>query len=116
MTYEFRCTRMQCIAHGVAQEAEFPMAATERVAFCEECGSRMEQIITGGAGLIFRGSGWTPKFGPARLSPYDPEKDMESVDRQRKDAGMEPSEWKPKKAVHPIRSQGITISAKRESA
>lgn len=84
---------------------------------CPICGSMLRSIITGGVGTIFKGSGWTEKFGKAPTPPYDPEKDMESVDRQRSDAGMEPSDWKPKKAVHPIRSTGVDMrSTKKGSA
>jgi len=81
---------------------------------CPVCSQSMRLLITGGTGVIFKGSGWTPKFERMTAPPYDPEKDMESVARQQKESGMEDKEpWKPTKAVHPIRSRGITIPRKK---
>jgi hypothetical protein len=73
----------------------------------------MKKLITGGTGTLFLGPGWTPKFSKYTASPYDPEQDMENVDRQRAETGMEESDWKPKKAVHgSLRAQGIEMPAK----
>lgn len=78
---------------------------------CPVCSRPMRLLITGGTGVIFKGGGWTPKFERLTTPPYDPEKDMESIERQRKDAGLpeEKKPWRPKKAVHPIRTHGIDM-------
>jgi len=108
-TYEFVCDTEECDQPKV--EISFPMAADEstKTAICPTCAGPLRKLITGGTATIFKGSGWTPHFSKNAPSPYDPEKDMESVDRQRKEVGMEENDWKPKKAVHPNRRQGIVI-------
>lgn len=30
---------------------------------CPECGSEPKRMIGGGSGIIFKGAGWTPKYG-----------------------------------------------------
>lgn len=107
-TYDFKCDKC-----GVVEERIFPMAQDEKVAVCKACQTPMRQLITGGQRTIFKGDGWTPKFTKYSPPPYDPEKDCESVDRQRAEAGLEPNPWKPTKAVHPIRSSGIDIKSKK---
>ena len=119
-TYEFTCDNEECFQPPV--DKEFPMAADEstKTAKCPTCAAPMRKLVTGGTGVIFKGAGWTPKFSKGSAPPYDPEADMENVDRQRQETGMEPSDWKPKKAVHGSRrSQGIgpgVKSSQKESA
>lgn len=110
-TYEFTCDTAECNQHNI--DLNFPMAADEstKTAICPTCAAPLRKLISGGTGVIFKGEGWTPKFSKGSPPPYDPEKDMESVDRQRKETGMEESDWRPKKAVHPVRSAGLDIPA-----
>jgi len=51
-TYDYRCT--DC-GH---EFEEFQMITDEPIAFCPECHGKPERIITGGAGFIFKGSGF----------------------------------------------------------
>jgi len=51
-TYEYACT--QC---GHRFE-EFQSIRAEPIRDCPECASRVERLINGGVGLIFRGSGF----------------------------------------------------------
>lgn len=51
-TYEYRCT-------ACAQEFEkFQRMSDEPVAECPACGARAERRLSGGAGLLFKGSGF----------------------------------------------------------
>lgn len=50
-TYEYRC---EC---GVEFE-EFQSITADPVANCPECGKPAERLISGGTGLIFKGSGF----------------------------------------------------------
>jgi predicted nucleic acid-binding Zn ribbon protein len=116
-TYEFKCPDPECNQEKI--EHNFPMSADEstKTATCGRCGILMRKLISGGTATFFKGSGWTPKFSKYTAPPYDPEKDMESVTRQRSDTGMEESEWKPKKAVHgDKRVQGIDVPTKKKKA
>lgn len=113
-TYEFQCKDPECNPKKIT--LDFPMKADEstKTAACGLCGKPMRKLITGGTGTIFKGSGWTPTFHKSTAPPYDPEKDMESVTRQRSETGMEESEWKPKKAVYTgTRTTGIDMSKKK---
>lgn len=51
-TYEYRCT-----ACGKGFEV-FQRMSDEPVAECPECGGKAERRISGGAGLLFKGSGF----------------------------------------------------------
>ncbi|UCD63953.1 MAG: zinc ribbon domain-containing protein [Candidatus Zixiibacteriota bacterium] len=51
-TYEYRCT--DC---GREFE-EFQAISDPPITICERCGGKTERIISGGAGLIFKGSGF----------------------------------------------------------
>lgn len=50
-TYEYRC------AEGHAFEA-FQRMSDEPIATCPECGAEAERILSAGAGLLFKGSGF----------------------------------------------------------
>lgn len=51
-TYEYRC--LDC---GFQFEA-FQKMTDEPIKVCTECGGRTKRIISGGSGLIFKGSGF----------------------------------------------------------
>lgn len=51
-TYEFKCPR------GHLFEKLFPRVSETRRLKCPECGKMAERQISGGAGLVFRGSGF----------------------------------------------------------
>ncbi len=51
-TYSYRCTKC---SH---EFEEFQSITASPITFCPECEGLVERIITGGAGLIFKGSGF----------------------------------------------------------
>jgi putative FmdB family regulatory protein len=51
-TYEYRCPR------GHAFEKFSPRMTSHPSATCPKCGKRARRLISGGAGLVFKGSGF----------------------------------------------------------
>src|SRR5258706_14586083 len=51
-TYEYKCP------NGHLFEKTFPRISNQRFAKCPKCGKRSERQISGGAGLVFKGSGF----------------------------------------------------------
>lgn len=51
-TYEYKCP------NGHLFEKKFPRITSQRHAKCPVCGTRAERQISGGAGLVFKGSGF----------------------------------------------------------
>ena len=51
-TYEYKCPA------GHVFEKTFPRISSQRFAKCPKCGKRAERQISGGAGLVFKGSGF----------------------------------------------------------
>ena len=51
-TYEYRCPS------GHTFEKFFPSISNKRRVACPTCGKRAERLISGGAGLVFKGSGF----------------------------------------------------------
>jgi putative FmdB family regulatory protein len=51
-TYEYKCPK------GHVFEKTVPRITSQRFAKCPQCGKRAERQISGGAGLVFKGSGF----------------------------------------------------------
>ncbi len=51
-TYEYKCP------NGHVFEKTFPRISSQRFAKCPKCGKRAERQISGGAGIVFKGSGF----------------------------------------------------------
>jgi putative FmdB family regulatory protein len=51
-TYDYRCTKCGHVAEL------FHSIKDDTVKHCERCGARAERVPSGGAGLLFRGSGF----------------------------------------------------------
>ena len=51
-TYEYRCNDCQ------HEFEEFQSISDPPITICPACGGKTERLITGGAGLIFKGSGF----------------------------------------------------------
>jgi len=51
-TYEFKCPK----GHGF--EKFYPTITTTRRLKCPKCGKMAQRLISGGAGLVFKGSGF----------------------------------------------------------
>lgn len=51
-TYDYKCPE------GHVFEKTFPRISNQRFAKCPKCGKRAERQISGGAGIVFKGSGF----------------------------------------------------------
>ena len=51
-TYEYKCPK------GHLFEKTFPRIINQRFAKCPKCGKRAERQISGGTGVVFKGSGF----------------------------------------------------------
>ena len=56
------------------------------ISTCEECGSKIERVITGGTGLIFKGSGFylTDYKDGKKKSDHDVKKNQNSTEKSEK--------------------------------
>lgn len=84
-TYEYRCAN--CGNHF---EKFFPKISDESSAACPNCGGEAERLISGGAGLLFRGSGF---YATDYRSPSYQE--AEKKEKKDKAPGAEPGGKKP---------------------
>ena len=86
-TYEYKCP------NGHLFEKRVPRITSQRYAKCPKCGKRAERQISGGAGLVFKGSGFyaTDYKRPAGTT----EKADTSAEKAEK--AEKPAESKPKK-------------------
>jgi len=81
-TYEFKCPK------GHVFEKFYPTITNTRRLKCPKCGKMAERLISGGAGLVFKGSGfYITDYKRAGEKAEKPEK-TEKVDK--------PAESKPK--------------------
>ena len=88
-TYEYKCPE------GHLFEKKFPRITSQRHAKCPKCGKRAERQISGGAGLVFKGSGFyaTDYKRPAGTS----EKADQTAEKASKAEKVEkPAESRPK--------------------
>jgi putative FmdB family regulatory protein len=88
-TYEYKCPE------GHLFEKKFPRITSQRHAKCPKCGKRAERQISGGAGLVFKGSGFyaTDYKRPAGTT----EKADQTAEKAHKAEKVEkPAEPKPK--------------------
>lgn len=65
-TYDFECLKCK---HK--QEGFFSMTKAPPFINCEKCGNMSERLIGGGAGVIFKGPNWTPKFHDKEVKEND---------------------------------------------
>jgi len=87
-TYEYRCPR------GHLFEKFYPRITGHRTMKCPTCGTRARRVISGGAGLVFKGSGFyitdykrsgEPKAGGGRAAKGDEGAGTTSVDAKAAD-------------------------------
>jgi putative FmdB family regulatory protein len=71
-TYEYRCPQ------GHAFEKFFPTISDKLTAACPTCGKRAKRLISGGAGLVFKGSGFY--ITDYQRAGRPPERDGSSTD------------------------------------
>ncbi len=93
-TYEYKCTKCNY------QFEEFQKITDKPLTDCPKCGGKLSRLITGGAGLIFRGSGF---YVTDYKKPHLPQKkekktnlqkvpDKPSTEKSEKQKGKEMSE------------------------
>jgi putative FmdB family regulatory protein len=93
-TYEFKCPK------GHVFEKYYPTITSTRRLKCPKCGKMAERLISGGAGLVFKGSGFYitdyKRAGEKAETSDKPEKSEkpEKVEKVEKTPGSKP---KPKK-------------------
>jgi len=88
-TYEYKCPA------GHVFDKTFPRITSKRHAKCPKCGKRAERLISGGAGVHFKGSGFyaTDYKRPAGTT----EKADQTAEKAQKAEKVEkPAESKPK--------------------
>lgn len=57
MRYDYRCESCEAVVevwHGMTEDPDV---------VCNVCGGCMKRVISGGVGVIFKGSGWSTKAG-----------------------------------------------------
>lgn len=83
-TYEYKCPT------GHLFEKTFPRITSQRHAKCPTCGKRAERQISGGTGLVFKGSGfYQTDYKRAGEKPEKPEK-AEKTEKADKPADATP--------------------------
>jgi putative FmdB family regulatory protein len=87
-TYEYKCPS------GHVFEKTFPRISSQRYAKCPTCGKRAERQISGGAGIVFKGSGFyhTDYKRAAETPAIEKAEKTEKAEKPEK-----PAESKPKK-------------------
>ena len=104
-TYEYKCP------NGHEFEKFFPTISSKRRVTCPKCGKSAERLISGGAGLVFKGSGFyitdykragekQPDSEPKPAEPKTeskPEPKSESESKSKSESKSE-SESKPSKS------------------
>lgn len=85
-TYEFKCPA------GHVFEKFFPRITSHRHATCPTCGKRAERLISGGAGLVFKGSGfYATDYKRAGDKAEKAEKPEKKTEGETKPAAAKPS-------------------------
>jgi len=88
-TYEYRCPA------GHLFEKTFPRITSKRHAPCPICGKRAERLISGGAGVHFKGSGFYATDYRRAEKPGSGEKADKAGKAEQADKTEKPAESKP---------------------
>jgi putative FmdB family regulatory protein len=90
-TYEYRCPK------GHVFEKFSPQMTSSRRLKCPTCGRLAERLISGGSGLVFKGSGfYITDYKRAGTKPADGESQPETKPKDEKSKGDKPKDEKPK--------------------
>lgn len=91
-TYEYKCPA------GHRFEKSVPRITSKRHAVCPVCGKRAERLISRGAGLVFKGSGFyaTDYKKPAADKAYNAAKAAKAEKTDKAEKPDKPAESKPK--------------------
>jgi putative FmdB family regulatory protein len=90
-TYEFKCPK------GHVFEKYYPTITSTRRLKCPKCGKMAERLISGGAGLVFKGSGFYITDYKRKGEKPDTGEKTEKVEKVEKVAKPAESKPKPKK-------------------
>ncbi len=90
-TYEYKCP------NGHLFEKTFPRISSQRFAKCPVCGKRAERLISGGAGVHFKGSGFyaTDYKRPAGTSEKADNTAQKAEKTEKAEKAEKPAESKP---------------------
>ena|SRR5256885_6801464 len=88
-TYEYKCPK------GHLFEKTLPRITSQRFAKCPKCGKRAERQISGGAGLVFKGSGFYQTDYKKHPEPAEKAEKAEKTEKTEKTESA--PESKPKK-------------------
>jgi putative FmdB family regulatory protein len=90
-TYEYRCPK------GHVFEKFFPQMTNSRRLRCPTCGKLAERLISGGGGLVFKGSGFYITDYKRSGQPAEPESKSEAKSEAKSDTKKDAKpEAKPK--------------------
>jgi putative FmdB family regulatory protein len=90
-TYEFKCPK------GHVFEKFYPTITNTRRLKCPKCGRMAQRLISGGAGLVFKGSGfYITDYKRAGEKPEKTEKTEKAEKVEKVDKAEKPAESKPK--------------------
>jgi putative FmdB family regulatory protein len=84
-TYEFKCPK------GHVFERSYPTITNTRRLKCPKCGKMADRLISGGAGLVFKGSGFyiTDYKRAGEKKPEKADKPAESKPKPKKDSSSD---------------------------
>jgi putative FmdB family regulatory protein len=87
-TYEYECPK------GHHFEKFYPKVSSQRHATCPTCGKRAQRLISGGAGLVFKGSGFY-------ITDYKRAGDRPKTEGEAKPEGKSEAKTEPKSEPKP---------------
>jgi len=90
-TYEFKCPK------GHVFDKYYPTITSTRRLKCPKCGKMAQRLISGGAGLVFKGSGFYITDYKRKGEKPDTGEKTEKVEKVEKVAKPAESKAKPKK-------------------
>ena len=82
-TYEYKCPE------GHLFEKRSPRISTQRFAKCPKCGKRAERQISGGAGIVFKGSGFYQTDYKKKPEPPEKTEKTEKPEKPKKDSSSD---------------------------
>ena len=95
-TYEYKCRECQ------HEFEEFQSISAKPVKICPECAGQVERIISGGAGLIFKGSGFyiTDYKRAGEKKPTEKSESKSDAKKETKESSSSSSSPIPKKSTY----------------
>ena len=82
-TYDYKCPE------GHVFEKTFSRISSQRFAKCPKCGKRAERQISGGAGIVFKGSGFYQTDYKRKAEPAEKAEPASDVKPKKKDSSSD---------------------------